>query len=90
MPQLIISDLMMPQMDGYQLLNKLKSDDRFRGIPIIILTAKVSSDEKLKALRIGIDDYLTKPFNVEDLDKGIYLVKVDMDGKTNWERVIIQ
>jgi DNA-binding response OmpR family regulator len=81
---------MMPQMDGYQLLNKLKSDDRFRGIPIIILTAKVSSDEKLKALRIGIDDYLTKPFNVEDLDKGIYLVKVDMDGKTNWERVIIQ
>ncbi|MDF1866440.1 MAG: response regulator [Saprospiraceae bacterium] len=90
MPQLIISDLMMPKMDGYQLLNKLKSDDRFRGIPIIILTAKVSSDEKLKALRIGIDDYLTKPFNVEDLDKGIYLVKVDMDGKTNWERVIIQ
>ncbi len=67
LPDLIISDIMMPEMDGYQLLEKIKGDDRFRGIPIIMLTALSDLRDKLKALRIGVDDYMTKPFEEREL-----------------------
>ncbi len=62
-----MSDLMMPVMDGYQLLGKLKSDDRYRHIPVVMLTARADLRDKLKALRIGVDDYLLKPFEEEEL-----------------------
>jgi signal transduction histidine kinase/DNA-binding response OmpR family regulator len=64
---LILSDLMMPVMDGYQLLQALKSDDRTRGLPVIMLTARAELDDKLKSLRIGVDDYITKPFDEQEL-----------------------
>ena len=66
-PALIISDIMMPIMDGYQLLEKIKNTVNLRHIPVIMLTARVALDDKLKALRIGVDDYLNKPFNEEEL-----------------------
>ncbi len=66
-PDLIISDLMMPVMDGFQFLEKVKSDDRWRHLPFIMLTAKVNARARLRALRIGVDDYLTKPFEEEEL-----------------------
>jgi signal transduction histidine kinase/CheY-like chemotaxis protein/AraC-like DNA-binding protein/sugar lactone lactonase YvrE len=66
-PQLIISDIMMPVMDGFQLLDQLKSDDRWRHIPVIMLTARADIRDKLRALRIGVDDYLLKPFEEEEL-----------------------
>ncbi len=66
-PDLILSDLMMPVMDGYQLLEKLKSADATRHIPFILLTARADVRDKLKALRLGVDDYLLKPFNEEEL-----------------------
>ncbi len=67
LPDLIITDLMMPVMDGFQLLNRLRSTQRYSYIPVIMLTAKTNMRDKLAALRIGIDDYLVKPFLEEEL-----------------------
>ena len=66
-PDLIISDVMMPVMDGFKLLKHLKTSGEFRHIPVIMLTARTELRDKLKALRIGVDDYLTKPFAEEEL-----------------------
>ncbi|MCP4441296.1 MAG: response regulator [Aureispira sp.] len=64
---LIISDIMMPEMDGFEFLEQLKAHDSFRNIPIVMLTARAAEHDKLKALTIGVDDYLTKPFSVGEL-----------------------
>jgi len=66
-PALIISDVMMPVMDGIQLLQKLKAADCWRHIPVILLTARAGMPDKLKAFRIGVDDYILKPFEEEEL-----------------------
>ena len=66
-PSLIISDVMMPIMDGFQLMEVLKGDDRYKNLPLIMLTARADIRDKLKALRIGVDDYLLKPFDEEEV-----------------------
>ncbi len=66
-PDLILSDVMMPIMDGFQLLTALKINDAFCSIPVVMLTARADMQDKLKALRIGVDDYLIKPFEEEEL-----------------------
>lgn len=66
-PDLILSDVMMPLMDGFQLLEELKGDDRWRHIPVVMLTARSGLHDKLQALRTGVDDYLLKPFEEEEL-----------------------
>jgi signal transduction histidine kinase len=61
-PDLILSDIMMPVMDGYELCRNIKSDDKLKSIPVILLTAKTKNVyEKIKGLEIGADDYLSKP-----------------------------
>ena len=64
---LVLSDLIMPVMDGYQLLEKLKSGAATRHMPVIMLTARAEFATPAHALRIGVDDYLTKPFEEEEL-----------------------
>ena len=67
LPQLILSDIMMPVVDGFQLLKVLKDTPAFQQIPVVMLTARADIRDKLTALRIGVDDYLLKPFDAEEL-----------------------
>jgi signal transduction histidine kinase/DNA-binding response OmpR family regulator/ligand-binding sensor domain-containing protein len=66
-PELIISDIMMPEMDGITMSSKIKSDIRTSHIPILFLTAKATEKSKLSGLQTGAEDYLTKPFNKDEL-----------------------
>ena len=66
-PELILSDIAMPYLDGMELLRALRSDPMTRRIPVIFLTGRDDDDTAVKAHQLGVDDFLTKPIQVEDL-----------------------
>ena len=67
LPDLIISDIRMPGMDGYQLVRNLRSNARTRLVPIVFLSAKDETADRIEGFRTGVDAYITKPFDSEEL-----------------------
>jgi DNA-binding NarL/FixJ family response regulator len=67
MPDVVISDVMMPQVDGYAFLNTLRSDDRFQALPVIFLTARGMTTDRIQGYEAGCDAYLPKPFDPDEL-----------------------
>lgn len=67
MPELIILDIMLPETDGVEILKKIRADERYKNIPIIMATAKGTEMDKIGGLNSGADDYLVKPFGVMEM-----------------------
>ncbi|NTW44052.1 MAG: response regulator [Anaerolineaceae bacterium] len=67
MPHLIVLDIMLPDIDGYEVCKRLRSNSRTSHIPVIFLTQKDERSDKLQGLELGADDYITKPFDIEEL-----------------------
>ena len=74
MPDLIIADIQMPNIDGYEFVKQIRASGFFRDIPLIVLSGLESSTEKVKCLKLGANDYLVKPFNPEELALRIELL----------------
>jgi len=85
-PDLIVTDVMMPEMDGYEMTRRIKEHETGKHIPIIMLTAKAEISQKIEGIEFGADDYLTKPFNSKEL-----LTRIRMLLKTReYEKAILR
>lgn len=84
-PDIIVLDVMMPEMDGFEVAKKLKENPETNDIPIIFLTARTQTDDKIKGLMVGADDYMIKPFDFEELELRIKrsLKNIDRSAKSN-------
>jgi signal transduction histidine kinase/DNA-binding response OmpR family regulator len=83
-PDLIISDVMMPEMDGPELLTRLKNSDAYRGIPVVMLTARASEEDLLHGLSLGVDDYIVKPFNARELKIRVRNLIANQEIRREW------
>ena len=66
-PEILVIDLKLPEMDGFEILTRVRRDPKFSHLPVIVITSKDELSEKLKAFELGADDYLVKPFQPEEL-----------------------
>lgn len=71
-PQLILSDIHLPEMDGYSLIRQLRADGATQNIPVVAVTALASADDRHKILNAGFDGYLSKPFLIQSLEQLIH------------------
>lgn len=82
LPDLIICDLQMPQIDGFAFLEKVKADPNFQHLPVIMLSGAESSEERIKCLEMGAEDFICKPYNPRELE--IKILKI-FAGKRDYE-----
>lgn len=82
-PDMILLDIMMPDMDGYEVVKKLKESKVAREIPIIMVSAKSEVDDKIRGMELGIDDYVSKPFDMRELNARIKMVMK----RSGWDAV---
>ena len=87
-PDLVILDVMLPDMDGMDILESIRQDSITRGIPVIMLTAKNSESDKVRALDMGADDYVSKPFGVMELLSRVRAVLRRSAPKTDGEIIV--
>ncbi len=73
-PDLILLDITMPEMDGYEVCRQLKRDVQLKEIPVLFISALSHTDEKVNAFEAGGVDYITKPFHIEELRHGLPLI----------------
>ncbi|HDZ49641.1 hypothetical protein LCGC14_1438880 [marine sediment metagenome] len=66
-PDLILLDIMMPVMDGYEVLRRVKEDENLKSIPVVMLTARAQEKDVVKGIDLGAEDYITKPFHPAEL-----------------------
>jgi signal transduction histidine kinase len=88
-PDLIVLDVMMPKIDGYEVCQRLKADEKTKYIPVLMLTAKGEVDHKVKGLSIGADDYMGKPFDYKELSariKSLLSIKATHEKKVEEEK----
>jgi len=67
-PDLVLADIAMPEMDGFDLIKTIRSTAPYKNIPVIFLSAKTQSTDRIKGLKLGADDYIIKPFNPEEVE----------------------
>jgi DNA-binding response OmpR family regulator len=79
MPDLILLDVMLPKLDGYKVCRLLKSEEKYKYIPILMLSAKVQQKDKAMGREAGVDEYISKPFDIDELVQKVksYLAKED-------------
>lgn len=86
---LVITDLMMPLMDGHELIKNIKTDDAFRDTPILVLSARTTSEDLMNVLNKGINDFLAKPFKAEELKQRIKnMIDQSGSGSTSLEELV--
>ena len=64
-PDIILMDVMMPEMDGFEVVRKLRADEKTRLIPIVLISALAQTEERIKGIEAGCDDFISKPYNIE-------------------------
>ncbi|MES2647658.1 MAG: ATP-binding protein [Bacteroidota bacterium] len=93
-PDLLLSDVMMPGLDGFGLLKKIRAHNSLKNIPVIFLSARAGEEAKVEGLEAGADDYLVKPFTAKELiariDGNIKIAKSRLVGETNLKNIIEQ
>ncbi|MCB0375651.1 MAG: response regulator, partial [Sinomicrobium sp.] len=86
LPDIVLSDVMMPNMDGFTLLKNMKSNPLWRHIPTVLLTARAAQEDRLQAFGIGVDDYLTKPFDAPELLARIRNLLNNYQERKQWQK----
>ncbi|HTS48055.1 MAG TPA: ATP-binding protein, partial [Bryobacteraceae bacterium] len=93
-PDLVLSDVMMPGLDGFRLLRELRADARTREIPVILLSARAGEEARTEGISIGADDYLTKPFTARELaarvETRLNLIRLRRDARAQFETLLNQ